>query len=374
MLVQQYPSLFKGIGKLEGEQVKLHIDKQVTPVAQRARRIPFHLRKEVEKELDHLEQNGIIEKVEGPTPWVSPLVIVPKKNGKVRLCVDMRMPNKAIKRECHPSPTVDDLIHKLNGGTVFSKLDLRSGYHQLALHPESRYITTFATHKGLRRYARLNFGTSSASEIFQNIINELIRDIPGALNISDDVVVFGKTQADHNRALHAVCQKFSEANLTLNQEKCEFNKSSITFFGFVFLSKGISPDPTKVEAINTAKPPTSVSGIRSFLGGSLADTEHEHGFLTFLRLVGCAYFRISKHKAVFLPSFLTPMTLFNSHFVRAEAHHSAWLDAIREKIWLWIRYEEEMLPSYDALQRHWKRSCWVASEWKLFVSQKSELC
>ena len=266
MLVQQYPSLFKGIGKLKGEQVKLHVDKQVTPVAQRARRLPFHLRKEVEKELDHLEQNGIIEKVEGLTPWVSPLVIVPKKNGKVRLCVDMRMPNKAIKRERHPSPTVDDSIHKLNGGTVFSKLDLRSGYHQLALHPESRYITTFATHKGLRRYARLNFGTSSASEIFQNIINELIRDIPGSLNISDDVVVFGKTQADHDRALHAVCQKFSEVNLTLNQEKCEFNKNSITFFGFVFSSKRISPDPTKVEAINTAKPPTSVSGIRTFLG------------------------------------------------------------------------------------------------------------
>ena len=149
---------------------------------------------------------------------------------------------------------------------MFSKLDLRSGYHQLAFHLESRYITTFAPHKGLRRYARLNFGTSSASKIFQNIINELICDIPGALNISDDVVVFGKTQADHDRALHAVCQKFSEANLTLNQEKCEFNKSSITFFGFVFSSKGISPDPIKVEAINTAKHPTSVSGIRSFLG------------------------------------------------------------------------------------------------------------
>ena len=109
------------------------------------------------------------------------------------MCVDMRMANAAIKRERHPTPTVDDLIHILNGAIVFSKLDLRAGYHQIPLAPESRYITTFATHKGLRRYARLNFGTSSASEMFQDIISELVRDIPGAFNISDDVVVFGKT-------------------------------------------------------------------------------------------------------------------------------------------------------------------------------------
>ena len=104
----------------------------------------------MEDELNNLEQQ-----------WVSPLVIVPKKNAGVRVCVDMRMANAAIKRERHPTPTVDDLIHILNGATVFSKLDLRAGYHQIPLAPESRYITTFATHKGLRRYARLNFGDAS---------------------------------------------------------------------------------------------------------------------------------------------------------------------------------------------------------------------
>ena len=120
----------------------------------------------------NLEQQGIIEKVEGPTPWVSPLVIIPKKNDEVQICVDMRMANKAIKQEHHPTPTIDHLIHILNGATVFSKLDLRSGYHQLTLAKESRYITTFAMHKGFRRYKRLNFGTNSASESFQNVISE----------------------------------------------------------------------------------------------------------------------------------------------------------------------------------------------------------
>jgi len=167
-LIQQYPTVFQGIGNLKNCEVKLHIDEAVPPVAQSARRIPFHLRKKVSAELKNLEQEGIIEKVDGPTPWVSPLVVIPKKNRDVRLCVDMRMPNQAIQRERHPSPTVDDLVDALNGATVFSKLDLRSGYHQLSLAPESRYITTFATHEGLRRYTRLNFGTNSASEIFQH--------------------------------------------------------------------------------------------------------------------------------------------------------------------------------------------------------------
>ena len=172
------------------------------------------------------------------------------------------MANRAIKRERHPIPTMDDLAHTLNGATVFSKLDLRSGYHQLTLTPESRYITTFATHKGLWRYNRLNFGTSLASEIFQKEFNPCT----GSLNISDDDIVFGHTQAEHDEALEAVCRKFSDVNLTLHKKKCEFNKPSISFFGFVFSGQGISPDPKRVEAIYNASPPTTASGVRSFLG------------------------------------------------------------------------------------------------------------
>jgi len=265
-LIDQYPKLFEGIGNLKNTAVELYIDKTVQPTAQPPRRVPFHVRKKVEQELENLEQQGIIEKVEGATPWVSPLVIIPKKNGDVRLCVDMRMANRAIKRERHPSPTIDDLILKLNGATVFSKLDLRAGYHQLTLKSESRYITTFVTHVGLYRYARLNFGTNSASEIFQKIIGDQIHNIPGALNISDDVIVYGVNQADHDQALQAVFRKFSEVGLTLNRKKCEFNKKSLTFFGFVFSAQGVSPDPKKVEAIHSASPPTCTSDVRSFLG------------------------------------------------------------------------------------------------------------
>ena len=139
------------------------------------------------------------------------------------------MANRAILRERHPSPTVDDLIHSLNGATVFSKLDLRSGYHQLSLASESRYITTFATHKGLRRYKRLNFGTNSASEIFQNAINEQVRDIQGVINISDDIIVFGETQEKHDEALEAVLRRLLSVGLTVNKKNANLTKSHLNF-------------------------------------------------------------------------------------------------------------------------------------------------
>ena len=125
------------------------------------------------------------------------------------------------------------------------------------------YITTFATHDGLRRYTRLNFGTNSASKIFQHIISEQIRDISGSINISDDIIVFGKTKQMHNQALHAVLRQFADVGLTISPEKCELNRDSLTFFGLVF-SAGVSPDPRKVKAIHDAPPPTSVSEVRSF--------------------------------------------------------------------------------------------------------------
>lgn len=188
-LASTYPTLFKGIGELKSFKLKLHIDSNLPPVAQPPRRIPFHLRQQVSAELAKLEKEGIIEDVKGPTPWISPLVVVPKPNGTVRLCVDMRRANEAIQRERHSNPTVDDVIQALNGATMFSKLDLKSGYHQIMLSDESRYITAFSTHKGVKQFTRLNFGTNSASEIFQHVISERLRDIPGVLNISDDILV-----------------------------------------------------------------------------------------------------------------------------------------------------------------------------------------
>ena len=130
------------------------------------------MRKKVSKELENLEREGIIEKVEGATPWVSPVVVVPKPQDSeaIRLCIAMRMANRAILREWHVTPTIEEIVQDLNGATVFSKLDLRSAYNQLELDEDSRSITTFCTHEGLRRYTRLNFGTCSAAEFAKTLL------------------------------------------------------------------------------------------------------------------------------------------------------------------------------------------------------------
>lgn len=263
----QFPSLFDGgMGKLTDISVKLHIDSEARPVAQGHRRIPFHVRKDVEAELKRLEKLDVIEKVDGPTPWVSPIVVVPKKNNGVRVCIDMRIANNAIAREKHPMPTLDDLISDLNGSTVFSKLDLSSAYHQLELAEESRFITTFSTHVGLRRYKRLLFGVNAASEIFQNAISELLSDIPGAKNLSDDIIVHGKTQDEHDEALKSTLKRLDERGAKLRKEKCVFSVPELTFFGHVFNKEGVSPDPEKVKTINESSPPKTVHEVRSFLG------------------------------------------------------------------------------------------------------------
>ncbi|CAC5369011.1 unnamed protein product [Mytilus coruscus] len=221
LLCEQYKDIFHGLGKLKDTQVKIHIDNTVKPIVQPHRRIPFHVRKQVEAELERLERLDIIERVHGPTPWVSPIVVAPKPKspGEIRICVDMRLPNQAIQRERHITPTIDDLIVDLNGAKVFSKMDLLNGYHQLELTQESRNITTFTTHVGLRRYKRLSFGVTSAAEIFQNTLSTALEGLDGVRNISDDIIVFGASQDEHDTRLAALFQRIHENGLTLNKKR-----------------------------------------------------------------------------------------------------------------------------------------------------------
>ena len=145
----------------------------------------------------------------------------------------MRNPNTAIKRERHSTPTINELMNDLNGATVSSKLDLNQGYNQLELEESSRYITTFATHVGLRQFTRLNFGICSTAEVFQEAIRQALAGICGVNNLSDDILVYRKMQAEHNDSLRATFQRLKEKGLTLCKAKCEFNKKSFEFFGHV---------------------------------------------------------------------------------------------------------------------------------------------
>ena len=150
----------------------------------------------------------------------------------------MRVANTAIKRTRHPIPTLESVSMELNGASFFSKLDLCQAYHQLELSPESRHITTFCTHLGLFRYKRLNYGTNAAAELFQHTLQQTLQGIKGIKNIADDIIVFGSTREDHDRALEKCLTRLQEHNLTLNFEKCKFLKKNLEFFGLVFTEQG----------------------------------------------------------------------------------------------------------------------------------------
>ena len=177
----------------------------------------------------------------------------------------MRRANEAVIRERHPIPTLEETLEALNGAAVFSKLDLRWGYHQVELHPESRVLTTFATHKGLKRYKHLIFGLSSASEMYQYVIQQTLQGIPGVRNISDDIIVCSD-QDSHDRNLERTLERLESKGLTLNREKCIFSVPELVFFGFKISADGIAPDDKKVEAVRNARTPQNAAEVRSFLG------------------------------------------------------------------------------------------------------------
>ena len=280
--IAKHSSVFQGLGKLKDFAVKLNIDENIVPVAEPQRRAPFHIREKVKIAIEKLLEDEIIEKVPDTqaTPWISPIVAVPKGDDSVRICVDMRKANQAIQRVRHPIPTVDDVNLQLTGAKVFSKLDLSQAYHQLELHEESRYITTFSTHLGLFRYKRLNYGTNAAAEIFQNALQTALQGIPGVCNIADDIIIFGINREEHDKALDACLKRLSDKGLTLNATKCKFLSTSLSFFGQIFSEAGTHPDPKHVLDLLKAPVPANVHEVRSFLGMAKYNSKYIANYAT----------------------------------------------------------------------------------------------
>ena len=265
-ILHEYRDRFEGLGKLKDFELKLHIDRDIQPVAQSARKMPFKMREQVKNKLNDLLDQGIIEKVEGPTEWLSPLVVVPKPNNDIRICVDMREANTAVLRERFPLPNIDQTLEEMNGAKIFSKLDLAQGFHQISLEPSSRDITNFVTYDGIYRYCRLNFGISCAPEIYQRIIQQTLQDIEGCKNISDDIIIYAKTQEVHDQILRKVLQRLRDKNLSLNGDKCIFSRDSISFMGHTLTSEGLKPQDSKIQAVLQTERPSNVKEMKSFLG------------------------------------------------------------------------------------------------------------
>ena len=266
-VLQNHHKVFQGMGNLKNCKVTLEVDPTVSPVAQHSRRLPHSMRKKVNEKLHEMEEQGIIEKVKGVTPWLSPLIPIPKKGGDLRLVLDMRVPNQALKRRRVQFPTVDDILQKMEGATIFTEVDLSQGYLQISLAEESRPMTAFQTpDDGPYQFKRLIMGASPSGEYFHEIIHNLIKHIPNCQNISDNIWLWSKDITEHVKQLDELLQTMESSGLTLKFPKCSFAVSEINVFGHIVSSQGIRPDKKKVESVINAPAPKTTAEVRSFLG------------------------------------------------------------------------------------------------------------
>ena len=271
-LINDFKDVFQGeIGTLPGD-LHIEVDPTVPTVKLPCRKWPLQVREQVKEELDRLENIEVIEKVDTPTDWISSLVVTVKPTGKVRLCIDPKPLNKAIKRNHYPMKTLDDVLEELQGAEYFTKLDARNGFWHVLLDEESSFLTTFETPFGKYRWKRMPFGISNAPEEFQRRVDEALRDLPGVFAVHDDIIVWGKGEStekaseNHDQNLKNLLTRCREKGMKLNKEKLELKKTEISYLGHKISKEGVKADPKKVDAVRKLETPTDKQGVQRILG------------------------------------------------------------------------------------------------------------
>lgn len=202
------------------------------------------------------------------SPWASPVVLVKKKDGSWRFCVDYRNLNKVTHKDVYPLPRIDDALDCLHGAQYFSSIDLRSGYWQISVDPMDREKTAFITPDGLYQFKVMPFGLCNAPATFERMMDSLLRGYKWSICLCylDDVIVYSPTFESHLTRLSAVLAVFRRATLQLNSAKCRFGRREITMLGHLVSAAGVQPDPDKVRAVQQFPVPRSAKDVRSFVG------------------------------------------------------------------------------------------------------------
>nr|KYP32200.1 Transposon Ty3-I Gag-Pol polyprotein [Cajanus cajan] len=204
---------------------------------------------ELKKQIEDLLEKGFVRP--SVSPWGAPVLLVKKKDGSMRLCVDYRQLNKVTIKNKYPLPRIDDLMDQLVGACVFSKIDLRSGYHQIRVKGEDVPKTAFRTRYGHYEYLVMPFGVTNAPAIFMDYMNRIFHPYLDKFVVVfiDDILVYSKTKEEHKEHLKVVLQTLKERQLYVNLSKCDFWIEEVSFLGHVISSGGIAVDPSKVEAV-----------------------------------------------------------------------------------------------------------------------------
>jgi hypothetical protein len=262
----EYHEMFNGLGVIPDPYTIALKDGAKPYAITTPRSVPLPLMDKVKAELECMVKLKVITPVDHATQWCSGMVVVPKPNGSIRICVDLTKLNESVQRPYHPIPKIETSLSSISGAKLFSKLDANSGFWQVPLNPESQDLTTFLTPFGRFKFLKLPFGITSAPEHFQKCMYKILGNQSNVAVHMDDILIWGKTQEEHDKVVREVLDKLKSVGMTLNREKTEFGKTRIKYLGHYLSSSGISADPQKVSAILDMECPKNVKDLQRFNG------------------------------------------------------------------------------------------------------------
>ncbi|GJY06114.1 putative reverse transcriptase domain-containing protein [Tanacetum coccineum] len=269
-IVQDFPEVFPedlpGLPPARPVEFQIDLIPGAAPVARAPYRLAPSKMKELSEQLQELSDKGFIRP--SSSPWGAPALLVKKKDGSFRMCIDYRELNKLTVKNCYPLPRIDDLFDQLQGSSIYSKIDLRSGYHQLRVREQDIPKTAFRTRYGHYEFQVMPFGLTNAPAVFMDLMNRVCKPYLDKFIIVfiDDILIYSKNEKEHEEHLKAILELLKKEQLYAKFSKCEFWIPKVQFLGHVIDSRGIHVDPAKIESIKDWASPKTPTEIRQFLG------------------------------------------------------------------------------------------------------------